>query len=55
MWRGNEWILFPRKFKELMTKKISVDDLVEGDVDNIVGGVVSVTFGMVPLKGFVRG
>lgn len=36
VWQNNEWILKPEKFKELLNKKISVDDLTDEDVEPII-------------------
>lgn len=36
VWRDNRWILNPEKFKELIDKKISIDNLTENDVRPVI-------------------
>jgi uncharacterized LabA/DUF88 family protein len=33
IWRNNSWLLRPEKFKELLSRKISIDGLSENDVE----------------------
>jgi len=35
-WKNNEWVLYPDKFKALIEKRISVDDLKERDVHPLI-------------------